>query len=200
MAAGGFNPFGVYVGNAGNVARELSLSAANPVASLGSCCPSQFYKNVSYKGYQGVNVSNRFAWAVTEPVPEGYFRWVIAASGATTDNNGQPTSLHIIPPGFGPTTKTNADDPFFLNPTNAGPTQASVRVDQGPNPSQSGSVTQRFQNRSLLPPSGFLIVPEKWSLMVWEEGFTVPSSSLHTVVLRIAYLDIPFGEDVPLIG
>lgn len=161
-------------------------------------CPADLIPAIQYKSWRGVQVTGRNAWVVADTVRAGYFWWVMFAAALYTETSTRHLSLHLIPPGFGPTQTQNADDPFFVVALNKPPTAASLRVTS---PGFLVGDTQSSSNSQVnLNPSGPVIVPPGWSLMAWEEEITTGSLTLHAVELRLAFLELPIGTIPPSVG
>lgn len=157
-----------------------------------SSCGSSLYRDLRFLNLLGPKVTGRNAWVLSDRVRQGYYWWILQASGFTTDAGLIPLALHLVPPGQGPVTQTDADDPFF-GVTNLPPSKASVRIDRATKSTENISQSSQMIDLN----DGPIILPENWALMGWEEKPAAPGVSLHQMCLRIAYLELTFDQEPP---
>ncbi len=160
------------------------------------------------------------SFVFSDETPNGYYRWLVAASGAMLSRTGQvpngptPINLHIVPPIGRDSIATGQvfsgtflPDFFQSLATKAGPggnvagppTVASVKINPGSWPAQDFVSDNNAQIDSGvgLP----LAVPGGWRILSWEDGDYAPNLTAFVFMeLRLAYYQIPNGYAPPSRG
>ena len=153
------------------------------------CMPStNDFSSLKYREFIGPSTATGIrAFAVTDPVPNGFYWWVTALAAYNNDGNARVASLHAVPSQFDPN-----DPSFFQGAAQLGPTKGSVRLDKG---QLNSPTTINFtQVDSANVP---LALPSNWRLMAWEENSGAPAAGVHTFGIRLAFYEVGNGQAAP---
>lgn len=153
-----------------HIARRVCGGMANDFTSL------------KYRQWVGPIQTNLRGFVFSDAVPEGLFWWVTALSGMNSDSTVRTIAFHLVPRQF------PADSTFFSGALEAGPTQASVRIDAGGGGSQnytsSGNVKVPFA------------VPSGFRLLAYED-VNAAGAGTYAFTMRAAFFEVSNGQLAP---
>ena len=136
---------------------------------------------------------------VQSDTPRAGFYWAVPFYDALdTDSNGQSIAFFLLPPSFAvtPYSATQLLDPVDANWQQINMETNAVLIMAGK--SDNGTTTTIISQRSAVSPvsPSLIVVPSGWSMAAIETNGVV-SGTLHHLTMRIGYLELANGEQIP---